>query len=209
MKYPYYTDMLRIHIHPSRELCYIVYNHPVLVIDDFLDDLLIDPIRKGLDIDYLAGRMKELMETGTRPKKVLALFLSECSYYSDKETQKFKQTIATLRALYPVQYEKQRTNRMSGQQQYGRAAAKCSRILECPRNKMVENLSLIKVYNGLGACYAIILQFHKALGHYDKVYELGRSDTLLERICFLTIFAPELGVRGRYQSVFTSERKRT
>ena len=78
--------------------------------DDFLDDLLIDFIRKDLDMDYLAGRMEKLVETGTRPEEVLALFLSECDYYSDKEIQKFKQTTAALRALHPAQYEKQRAD---------------------------------------------------------------------------------------------------
>lgn len=105
VKHPYYIDVLGIHIHSSQELCYIVYNHPVLVMDDFLDDLLVDFIRKDLDMDYLAGRMEKLVETGTRPEEVLALFLSECDYYSDKEIQKFKQTTAALRALHPAQYE--------------------------------------------------------------------------------------------------------
>ena len=30
VKHPYYIDVLGIHIHSSQELCYIVYNHPVL-----------------------------------------------------------------------------------------------------------------------------------------------------------------------------------
>ena len=129
VKHPYYIDVLGIHIHSSQELCYIVYNHPVLVMDDFLDDLLIDFIRKDLDMDYLAGRMEKLVETGTRPEEVLALFLSECDYYSDKEIQKFKQTTAALRALHPAQYEKQRADYMFGQQQYGKAAARYGKIL--------------------------------------------------------------------------------
>ena len=137
VKHPYYIDVLGIHIHSSQELCYIVYNHPVLVMDDFLDDLLIDFIRKDLDMDYLAGRMEKLVETGTRPEEVLALFLSECDYYSDKEIQKFKQTTAALRALHPAQYEKQRADYMFGQQQYGKAAARYGKILEYPRDKAV------------------------------------------------------------------------
>ena len=183
VKHPYYIDVLGIHIHSSQELCYIVYNHPVLVMDDFLDDLLIDFIRKDLDMDYLAGRMEKLVETGTRPEEVLA--------------------------LHPAQYEKQRADYMFGQQQYGKAAARYSKILEYPRDKVVEDLFLAKVYNNLGACYAMMFQFHKALGCYDKAYELGKDDALLKRIYFLTVFAPELDVKDKYQSVFTDERKRT
>ena len=161
VKHPYYIDVLGIHIHSSQELCYIVYNHPVLVMDDFLDDLLVDFIRKDLDMDYLAGRMEKLVETGTRPEEV------------------------------------------------GKAAARYGKILEYPRDKVVEDLFLAKVYNNLGACYAMMFQFHKALGCYDKAYELGKDDALLKRIYFLTVFAPELDVKDKYQSVFTDERKRT
>ena len=40
----------------------------------------------------------------------------------------------------------------------------------------------------------MMFQFHKALGCYDKAYELGKDDALLKRIYFLTVFAPELDV---------------
>ena len=131
--------------------CVISYTTTGSGDDDFLDDLLVDFIRKDLDMDYLAGRMEKLVETGTRPEEVLALFLSECDYYSDKEIQKFKQTTAALRALHPAQYEKQRADYMFGQQQYGKAAARYGKILEYPRDKVVEDLFLAKVYNNLGA----------------------------------------------------------
>ena len=94
------------------------------------------------------------------------------------------------------------------QRQYGKAAARYGKILEYPRDKVVEDLFLAKVYNNLGACYAMMFQFHKALSCYDKAYELGKDDALLKRIYFLTVFAPELDVKDRYQSVFTDERKR-
>ena len=82
-----------------------------------------------------------------------------------------------------------------------------SKILEYPRDKVVEDLFLAKVYNNLGACYAMMFQFHKALGCYDKAYELGKDDALLKRIYFLTVFAPELDVKERYQALFTEELK--
>ena len=105
VKHPYYIDVLGIHIHSSQELCYVIYNHPILVMDDFIDELLIEFIRRDLDMDYLAGRMEKLLETGSRHEDVLFLFLSECDYYNDKEIQKYKTTVAALRALHPAEYE--------------------------------------------------------------------------------------------------------
>ena len=59
VKHPYYIDVLGIHIHSSQELCYVIYNHPILVMDDFIDELLIEFIRRDLDMDYLAGRHRD------------------------------------------------------------------------------------------------------------------------------------------------------
>lgn len=208
VKHPYYIDVLGIHIQSSQELCYIIYNHPILVMDDFLDELLIEFISRDLDMEYLAGRMEKLMETGTRPEEALALFMSECDYYTDKEIQKFKQTAAALRGLHPAEYEKRRADYMFSQRQYGKAAVRYRKILEYPKDKVVEDAFLAKIYNNLGAAYAMMFQFHKALSCYDKAYGLSKNMDVLKRIYFLTVFAPELDIKERYQSIFTEDLKR-
>lgn len=207
VEHPYYIDVLGIHIYSSQELCYVIYNHPMLVMDDFIDELLIGFIRRDLDMDYLAGRMEKLLETGSRPEEVLVLFLSECDYYNDKEIQKFKTTVASLRALHPAQYEKERADYMFGAHQYGKAAQRYEKVLEYPKDKQVDDGFLAKVYNNLGASYAMMFQFRKALAAYDKAYGLGKSMDVLKRIYFLTVFAPELDVKDRYQALFTEELK--
>lgn len=207
VEHPYYIDVLGIHIYSSQELCYVIYNHPILVMDDFVDELLISFIRRELDMDYLAGRMDKLMETGSRAEDVLILFLSECDYYNDKEIQKFKQTVAGLRALHPAQYEKERADYMFRERQYGKAAGRYNKILEYPRDKTVDDLFLARVYNNLGAAYAMMFQFRKALSAYDKAYGLRKDADVLKRIYFLSVFAPELDVKDRIRSEFTQELK--
>ena len=205
VEHPYYIDVLGIHIHSSQELCYVIYNHPILVMDDFMDELLIEFIRRELDMDYLAGRMEKLIETGSRSEDVLMLFLSECDYYSDKEIQKFKQTVAALRALHPAEYEKERADYMFRARQYGKAAQRYTKVLEYPKDKKVDDLFLARVYNNLGASYAMMFQFRRALASYDKAYGLGKDLDVLKRIHFLSVFSPELDVKERYQSIFTEE----
>ena len=90
--------------------------------DDFIDELLIEfsPLQRIWIWDYLAGRMEKLLETGSRHEDVLFLFLSECDYYNDKEIQKYKTTVAALRALHPAEYEKERADYMFRARQYGK-----------------------------------------------------------------------------------------
>ncbi len=36
VKNPLYVEFLDIHLFSSQELCYVIYNHPLLVMDDFV-----------------------------------------------------------------------------------------------------------------------------------------------------------------------------
>ena len=64
VEHPYYIDILGLHIYSSQELCYVIFHHPVLVMEDFLDRRLFEFIRRDLDMEYLAGRMETLDQTG-------------------------------------------------------------------------------------------------------------------------------------------------
>ena len=114
VKHPYYIDVLGIHIHSSQELCYVIYNHPILVMDDFIDELLIEFIRRNLDMDYLAGRMEKLLETGSRHEDVLFLFLSECDYYNDKEYRNIRQPWQPCAPFIPLNMKRRGRTICSG-----------------------------------------------------------------------------------------------
>ena len=64
VKNPFYIEVLDIHIFSSQELCYVIFNHPLLVMDEFVDSALFDFIRQDLGLGTLADRMEKLMETG-------------------------------------------------------------------------------------------------------------------------------------------------
>ena len=90
--------------------------------DDFLDDLLIDFIRKDLDMDYLAGRMEKLVETGTRPEEVLPS--SRMRLLQRQGNTEIQADHSSSAGLHPAQYEKQRADYMFVQRQYGKAKAR-------------------------------------------------------------------------------------
>ena len=41
VRHPFYIERLGIHIASSQELCYVIYQNPLLVLDGFVDDRLI------------------------------------------------------------------------------------------------------------------------------------------------------------------------
>ena len=77
---PYYIDVLGIHVFSSQELCYVIFNHPLLVMEEFLNPDLLNFIRTQLDMEFVAGRMEKLVQSGCRAEEVLSLFLSESAF---------------------------------------------------------------------------------------------------------------------------------
>ena len=56
VRHPFYIERLGVHIASSQELCYIIYQNPLLVLDGFVDDRLIEFIRSELGLSFLAGK---------------------------------------------------------------------------------------------------------------------------------------------------------
>ena len=45
VRHPFYIERLGVHIASSQELCYVIYQNPLLALDGFVDDRLIEFIR--------------------------------------------------------------------------------------------------------------------------------------------------------------------
>ncbi len=83
---PFYIEVLGIHIYSSQELCYVIYHHPLLVMNDFVDASLFFFVKNELGLGFLAGRMEKLVEAGGHGRGFVPV-LSECDYYTEKNTE--------------------------------------------------------------------------------------------------------------------------
>lgn len=83
VKHPFYIEVLGIHIYSSQELCYVIYHHPLLVMNDFVDASLFFFVKNELGLGFLAGRMEKLVEAGGRRKR-----LCTCSFLNVITIQK-------------------------------------------------------------------------------------------------------------------------
>ena len=90
VKNPFYIEVLDIHIFSSQELCYVIFNHPLLVMDEFVDSALFDFIRQDLGLGTLADRMEKLMETGSRPEEILSLSLWSATIIRKRRSSSLK-----------------------------------------------------------------------------------------------------------------------
>lgn len=207
VKHPYYIERLGIHIYSSQELCYVIYNHPLLAMGEFISDRLIEFIRDELDMAFLAGKLETWKKSSEDPDEMIFIILQECYYYTTKEINKFRQRISAYRKMSTAEFTKETADYYFRLKQYGTAVVYYEKILDDWRIKSLSDEFTARIWNNIGAAYAGIFWFEKAMSAYDMSYNFQKSLDTLKKIYQLTLLNPELKLKERYQSLLTEERK--
>ena len=93
VKIPLYIEDLGIHIYSSQELCYVIYNNPLLVLEDFIDSRLTEFLRSELRMPFLAEKIEKWMESRGATEEILYLILQESNSNTPKEQAAYRQTV--------------------------------------------------------------------------------------------------------------------
>ena len=203
-EHPFYLEELGINIYSCQELCYVVYHHPLLFMDGIMDQSLVDFIRNGFDMGFVAARLEQRMKSGEKQEDILLFFMQECNYYTTAELNKLRQTLMSFKKLSVFEYAKRKADYLAQFKQYGRAIAGYEEILE-ERDGRADDQFVSRVLNNLGACCARVFQFRKAMDAYDKAYEKRKDMNILERMYHLTLMDGGLALKDRYQPMVSGE----
>lgn len=202
---PYFIEELGIHIYSSQELCYVIYNHPLLVMDDFVNDRLVAFLRVELRMPFLAERISKWMEGRGASDELLFLILQDCAYYSPQEQARYRQEVSALRKLSADEYAKRRADYLYGLGLYGRAVSIYEKLLESDRAKNFTAEFRAGLWNNIAACYAKLFCYQKAMYAYDCAWSEKPEREYLKRMYFLTKLQPELSVKEKYREKFEAE----
>ena len=208
VKHPYLVETLGISLYSSQELCYVIYHHPLLVLDGFVDDTLLTFLREELNLGFLALKLERWGKSGENPDEMPGMILQECDYYTTAEISRFRQQIAVIRKKHPAEYRKLKADELFRLRQYGRAVALYRELTEYPRDTYVDELFVGRVWNNIGSCYARMFQTERALEAYEKAYVLTKERDVLERIYYLTSVDKKLAMKERFLSLITPELKK-
>lgn len=207
VKHPYYFEGLGVRLFSSQELCYAIYNNPLLVMEKFVDNSLIEFIRDDLDMAFLALKLVKLQQSGEDGDEILAVILHECDYYNAAEVNRFKQKLAAYRRMPEAEFLKERADYLFSRKQYGKAVAEYQKILDLPKGNRVDDVFQAKIYNNLGASYARLFMTDKAYQAYGKSFDLVKNSEVLKRICHLVQWNTGLVLNERFQALITEELK--
>lgn len=205
VKHPYYIEMLGVHIYSSQELAYVIGNYPLLVLDDFLNDSLLEFLRDELNQGFLVLKLERWLRAGEDADEALMMILQECDYYTNEEISRFRQQVAEIRKKHPAEYQKMKADALFSMGQYGRAAKGYEKLLEYPTDEWVDDRFLGSVWNNLASCYARMFQFQKAYDAYERAYLRTNDLGILMRIYYLTKLDPSLKLGDRLRLLITEE----
>lgn len=107
VRHPFYIERLGVHIASSQELCYVIYQNPLLVLDGFVDDRLIEFIRSELGLSFLAGKLEAWQRSGESQDELPIVILQECCYYTAKEIAAYRQKLAAFRKMNAAEFRKE------------------------------------------------------------------------------------------------------
>ncbi len=203
---PYYIEELDISLYSSQELCYVIYNHPLLVMEDFVNDRLTAFLRNQLRLPFLADKLEKWLEGRGASDELLFLILQECFYYSVAEQARYRQEVMRYRKLPMEEYEKLRADYFYGRQLYALAVSIYERILENREKRELSPQFRAKLWNNIAACYTKLFCHQKAMNAYESAWNEMPSDELLKRMYFLTLMQPELTIRERFGEKLTDEK---
>jgi len=207
VRHPFYVEALGVHIWSSQELCYVIYNYPLLVMDHFLDERLTEFIEKELRMTVLAAKLENGLRAGADEDELIFMFLEECHFYSPKEITAFRQKISSYRNMGSMEFAKATADYYYTLRQYGTALRGYEKLLDSQRNKAADDEFLGKIWNNMGACYAGLFWFDKAMQAYEMSWSYRKDPDTVKRMYHLTLLDPKLSVRARFGAGILEDRK--
>lgn len=205
VKHPYFAERLGVNLYSSQELSYVIFQNPVLVLDDFVDHALIAFIRDELDMGFLALKLERWIKSGENPDELLAMILQETSYYTPAEITRFRQQTAALRKLHPAEFLKTRGDKWFALGQYGKAVVCYEKITVMERDSVLDDAFLGKIWKSLGAACARMFRTEKAWKAYDKAYELQKDVQCVKWMYYLTLLDDKLSLNERFRAIADEE----
>jgi len=80
-------------------------------------------------------------------------------------------------------------------------------LLDSQRNKAADDEFLGKIWNNMGACYAGLFWFDKAMQAYEMSWSYRKDPDTVKRMYYLTLLDPKLSVRARFGAGILEDRK--
>lgn len=103
---PYEIEEMGLHIYSAEELCYYIYHNLPMIDDSFINEALIEFIRKDLDMPVLAEKVSRCFQSSADLDSTLLVLLRNVGYYTEEEITEFQEMMIRLHRKNPLERDK-------------------------------------------------------------------------------------------------------
>lgn len=201
VRHPYYVESLGIHLYSAEELSYFIYNHMLLLEDDFPDERLLVFIGRELGYPRLEDKLRNWVGR-TKPGDLLLVILQDLHYYSSGELFQFRQRLEKLAGTTPGERLKARGDYLLGRKQYYGALRTYDKILALAGQEMSSGF-LAGVWYSRGNAFAGMLAAGEAMDSFLRSYELVPREDIPEKMFALTMLDETVALPEKMREVIT------
>lgn len=196
--HPYFIPELDLNIYSYEELCFIIYENPVLVRDRFITTALLDFIELELGLTALKSRLLKMRKDRASEDEMLIYILSFGNIYSSSEILRYKKLLEYFKRAHKADYLLLKGNYMFRLGLFGRAANDYNKILRFGKDKVVSNKFLAIVHENLGSTYANLFQYMAAYEEYEKAFLIASDLNILKKMYHISLIDPSVILKEEY-----------
>jgi len=198
-------EELGVRVYTAEELCYCMIRYPLLFLDDYPSEQVLEFLENGAGERMLAYQLREQKKAGMKPEDLILYTEEITGYLSRQESGQFQSRIQALRKLPAAEYLKQQADLLFSLRRYGKAAKLYERILKLPDGSGLTVNLKGRILNNQGCAYANLFMNDRACRAFEEAYALLKDNTIRKRIYFLSLTEPVIGLRERYSAAAGSD----
>ena len=197
-KKPYFIEELSVNIYSIEELCYIIYEHPLLVIDNFLSPGLIEFIKTDLNMSILGAQLDKMKQERHAEDSMLIYILEFTEIYKNSEISRYRSELNNFRKLKKADYLKEKADYMFRLRRYGKAIRYYKAVTKMSVEKNPRDKLLAKTYHNVASAFANLFMFDKAYEYYVQAYNILGDKHILKRLYLLSYLDRREEIRLKY-----------
>ena len=197
-KNPLYIESLGIRLYTLEELCYVIYNYPLLIIKNFVNERLFSFLVYDLDIGLNALLLERRSKENEYDADVLISILSFSDYYSTQEIEKYKAVLNQFFELPRFELYDRIGRAYFENGSFGKALDFFNKSLAYSEGLKIENEKPLKIKLHKADAYANLFEFTKAFELYKEIFEANQDNEILKKIYFLSKFDNNVSNREDY-----------
>ena len=187
VKRPYRIKALGISVYSIEELAYYIYGYLYFIDADFFDERLMSFIGEELGMARLEQKLRKWIADGSDMAQLLYMIEQESGYYTEAELAPFRARLDEMRREMPSERMKGKADLMLKNGWVRGAIKVYEEITAMSPDKGMTPEFMGTVYYDLGAAYAGLFEYEKALACFEKAWDISRGDDMLKCMYMLCL----------------------